>query len=437
MTVSKAWRRARRVVAAAALMILPLAATVPAAEAASIFVDAPRDGAVVSREFHLGGWAIDWDARRTTGIGTIHVWAYPASGGAPVFLGVPHRGSRPDVAAAFGANFLKSGFGLNVRSLSPGAYTIAIFPFSDIRNAFDYGSAVAVRIAVAAAAPAPAPTPAPAPAPTPSPAPAPDPTPEPDPTPTAGAQQLKVLHWNIHHGVGTDGKYDIQRFVTWMAKWKPDLISINEAEKYTSWGNENQPERFKTMLQQATGRTWYYHFTQEWGSFSSNGKGNLILSRFPFTATGREVLVYSRTVGIATVVVNGRNVTLMTTHLDPNSRDYRYTQTKELLTIASGWPEPRLVVGDLNAWPDQPSIGLMNPSYYDSWAEAEKMGTATAAADIYPYGATRNGRIDYIYHGKGSTTVLRLKSVEVPDTRDANGVMPSDHRPVLTTYEVR
>jgi hypothetical protein len=26
---------------------------------------------------------------------------------------------------------------------------------------------------------------------------------------------------------------------------------------------------------------------------------------------------------------------------------------------------------------------------------------------------------------------------QVYDTRDANGIMPSDHRPVLTTFEVR
>jgi endonuclease/exonuclease/phosphatase family metal-dependent hydrolase len=269
------------------------------------------------------------------------------------------------------------------------------------------------------------------------PPPAPAPAPAPPPGGSGSATTIKVLDWNIHHGVGTDGVYDIERIGAWMAKWRPDLISINETEKYTSFGNENQPERFKVMLQEATGQTWYYHFTQEWGSFNSNGKGNLLLSRFPFTATGQEVLSYSRTVGIGTVVINGRNVTLMTTHLDPNSRDYRYTQTQELLTIASAWPEPRLVMGDLNAWPDQPSIGLMNVSNYDSFGEAEKLGTSKAPGDIDPYGATRNGRIDYIYHSKGSTTVLRLMSSEVPDTRDANGVMPSDHRPVLTTYEVR
>ncbi len=40
------------------------------------------------------------------------------------------------------------------------------------------------------------------------------------------------------------------------------------------------------MLQAKTGRTWYKHFIQEYGQWSSNGKGHLILSTYPFDSTG-------------------------------------------------------------------------------------------------------------------------------------------------------
>jgi endonuclease/exonuclease/phosphatase family metal-dependent hydrolase len=270
-------------------------------------------------------------------------------------------------------------------------------------------------------------------APTPQPAPAP----EPEPTPPTSTSTLKVLHWNIHHGVGTDGRYDIPRFVSWMAKWRPDVISINEAEKYTGWGNEDQPRRFRDLLQSATGQTWYYHFAQEYGDWSSNGKGNLILSRFPFVSTGREILSWERTIAIATVVVNGRNITVMSTHLDPSSHSRREAQAKQVNSIASSWSNPRIIAGDFNAWPDQSSIAVMTSKNYDSWAEAVKLGTASSFSGNSPFGATKKGRIDYIFHSHGSTTVLKLKSVSVPDTRNSSGVMPSDHRPVLTIYEVR
>ena len=50
-------------------------------------------------------------------------------------------------------------------------------------------------------------------------------------------------------------------------------------------------------------------------------------------------------------------------------------------------------------------------------------------------GETKNGRIDYIYYSKSAK--LTVKSSQVYDTRDSNGVMPSDHRPVLTAFTVQ
>ena len=51
-------------------------------------------------------------------------------------------------------------------------------------------------------------------------------------------------------------------------------------------------------------------------------------------------------------------------------------------------------------------------------------------------GNTRNSRIDYVCHSKGATR-LKLKKVQVFDVRNSSGVMPSDHRPLMATYEVR
>jgi endonuclease/exonuclease/phosphatase family metal-dependent hydrolase len=245
-----------------------------------------------------------------------------------------------------------------------------------------------------------------------------------------------MLHWNIHHGAGTDGKYDLGRLVNWMTTWRPDVISINEAEMYTGWGNEDQPRRFRELLQAATGQRWYSHFAQSGGDWSSHGNGNLILSRFPFVATGREALSWSRSIAIATVVVNGRNVTVMSTHLDAESKSRRETQARQVLALASAWGAPRIVLGDFNAWPDQSSIAVTTGEYYDAWAEAEKVGDASSFSGNSPAGATRKGRIDYIFYSRGSS-VLQLKSVRVPDTRNSSGVMPSDHRPVLAVYDVR
>ncbi len=77
----------------------------------------------------------------------------------------------------------------------------------------------------------------------------------------------------------------------------------------------------------------------------------------------------------------------------------------------------------------------MKALFLDTWAVAKAAGTSIA----YPgneAGNTRNSRIDYVWLSKG-TSALVIKRSQVFDLRDANGVMPSDHRPLMTTFEVR
>ena len=64
------------------------------------------DGVVASSSgLELSGWAIDRRAPTGPGVDSVHVYTYPAAGGAPVFMGAwsaPFL-SRPDVAALYGA----------------------------------------------------------------------------------------------------------------------------------------------------------------------------------------------------------------------------------------------------------------------------------------------------------------------------------------------
>ena len=248
---------------------------------------------------------------------------------------------------------------------------------------------------------------------------------------------LRVLEWNTHHGgFGTDGKYDTDRLATWVVKMKPDVVLLNEIEKYTGWGNQDQPEVYKNHLETKTGKRWYYTFAQEYGDWSSKGKGNLILSTVPFTSIDHYELVHNgdRSVAEATITWNNRAITFLLTHLDPDSQSLRLTQATEVTTYAAAQPENKILSGDMNAWPDQTSIAQFNRYFYDSWTVALGKGTATAFSGNE--GQTKNGRIDYIFYSKQSPD-LTVKSSQVYDTRDSNGVMPSDHRPVVTTFEVR
>jgi endonuclease/exonuclease/phosphatase family metal-dependent hydrolase len=256
-------------------------------------------------------------------------------------------------------------------------------------------------------------------------------------TTTTTSKTLRVLQWNTHHGgYGTDGRYDPNRLATWIVKMNPDVVLLNEIEKYTGWGNQNQPEVYKNLLQSKTGKTWYYIFAQEYGNWSSNGKGNLILSRVPFKHTERYELMYNgdRSVAEGVISWNGRDITLAVTHLDPDSQSLRLRQATEVTSWAASEPENKIITGDMNAWPDQTSIAQFNKYFYDSWTVAQSKGTAYAFSGNS--GETRKGRIDYIFYSRKASG-LSVKSSQVYDTRNSSGVMPSDHRPVLTTFYVQ
>ena len=93
------------------------------------------------------GWAADLQSRDGTGVDAIHVWAYPANGGAPIFVGAAdYGGARPDVAAIYGERFRKSGYGLRVEGLAPGTYDLAVFAYSTVSGGFAPAKVVRVTI---------------------------------------------------------------------------------------------------------------------------------------------------------------------------------------------------------------------------------------------------------------------------------------------------
>ncbi len=185
---------------------------------------------------------------------------------------------------------------------------------------------------------------------------------------------------------------------------QPNVVVLNEIEKFTSWGNQDQPEVYKNLLQSKTGKTWYYIFAQEFGAWSSNGKGNLILSTVPFSFTDRHELVHNADRSIAEGIITwgGRRITLISTHLDPYSQPLRLTQATEVTTWAAAEPENRILTGDMNAWPDQTSIAQLDKYYYDSWAVAASHGTVRRVLGQRRRDEERTHRLHLLFEERGA-----------------------------------
>jgi hypothetical protein len=108
------------------------------ATTAVLTIDRPLQGSVMPSDMLLSGWALDQASRSGPGVDAVHVYAYPVSGAPATFVGVASYGaSRADVAAAYGSQFLNSGYSLPIPSLPPGTYDLAFYAHSTIANQFN------------------------------------------------------------------------------------------------------------------------------------------------------------------------------------------------------------------------------------------------------------------------------------------------------------
>jgi len=115
----------------------------------AMHIDIPANNSVMAQTFTLAGWAIDTDASSGTGVDAIEVWGYPnpGSGAAPIYFGgATYGAARPDIAAAFGAQFTNAGWYLNVVGRPPAVYEIHAYARSTVTGTFNQERWVTVTV---------------------------------------------------------------------------------------------------------------------------------------------------------------------------------------------------------------------------------------------------------------------------------------------------
>jgi endonuclease/exonuclease/phosphatase family metal-dependent hydrolase/regulation of enolase protein 1 (concanavalin A-like superfamily) len=253
--------------------------------------------------------------------------------------------------------------------------------------------------------------------------------------PAAGsAATIRVMHWNLHHGNDPNNKWAFPRQMEVIANAKPDIISLNEVEKYnSSYGNIDQAAEIAKYMTSKTGKTWYQYMVVASGA--SKGVGNAIISRFALNSKNLCQLSSSRNAVRAGMTVNGRTFNVWSAHLAVESGTYRVAEAKALVSCASGFAQQRLVLGDFNAGTGTTEINTMLASYIDGWAKAKSLGVTTNYSGNCD-GCTRGSRIDYMFISKDASAVV-IKQIQIIDTRNSSGVMASDHKPMVATFEVK
>jgi endonuclease/exonuclease/phosphatase family metal-dependent hydrolase len=246
-------------------------------------------------------------------------------------------------------------------------------------------------------------------------------------TSSGSGTKLKVMQWNIHKTLGTDGVCNPDRTVANIAQQNVDVVSLNEVNYYAGacgWDHDMGAD-LEARLEQQTGRQWYRQ------SVYVNGVGNVLLSRIQPVSSGLFYLSNGRGVAQMTVVVNGRNVNVFSTHVEYFTADWRPQQIQEAVSWATNFSDPRIMMGDFNTDPGTSDYYIVATPYQDSWTEAQSAGTASA---FNGSGATNGGsRFDYVFHSRVGS--ISLSGVVVPDLT-VGGVKPSDHDPVIGVFTI-
>lgn len=236
--------------------------------------------------------------------------------------------------------------------------------------------------------------------------------------PMSDTPTLRVLSYNIHHGEGTDGKFDLERLAEVIRSARPDLVALQEVDRETERsGGIDQA----AVLGELTG---LHHTFGQARPYQGGDYGQAILSRFPISDAKVHVLpskleVEPRIITETTVDIEGAKLVFLCTHLQHDDAAMREAQASKIVELFGDTKLPLILAGDFNAEQDSRPLEILS----------ERLTIATADRSLRTFPATDPSKqIDFILYRPGD----RFRTVEamVIDEKVA-----SDHRPVLALVE--
>lgn len=251
---------------------------------------------------------------------------------------------------------------------------------------------------------------------------------------------IKVLNWNIHHGTGMDGRYDLRRIADLIERSDADLVGIQEVDKHLASRSDcdDQPERLAELLNMHV--DYAANITNYESSCTKQSRyGTAILTKrkYPILNSEHYLLpspqvedgAYNEPRGLqeTTVKIHDDEVRFYTTHLDHMFKERRTAQVKAILDITDDVSQPQIITGDFNAVPDADPITTMIGEYTDIFT-AIGNGDSNTYPAIYTDSAPEQ-RIDYVFTNDDR--------ISVTDAGIDEETLVSDHLPTFATIQLR
>lgn len=249
---------------------------------------------------------------------------------------------------------------------------------------------------------------------------------------STSSDPFSAMTFNIHHGAGSDGMYDLRRVVGQIWAADPDVLALQEVDRHfrDRSNYHDQVSRIAEALNmhQAYGANIDYGPTEASdGNRRQYGTAVLTKRNYPIVEATNHLLPQvddreQRGLLEVKTIADGTPTYVYSTHLGLDE-DERQIQVEAILEHTGSRDGPQLLLGDFNFTPDSAPYETLTSEFTDV---AHQVG---ADGHTYPtpyesHTSTDRRRIDYVF----SRGAVDNRSGRVVET------IVSDHLPLQTTH---
>ncbi|MGH3736700.1 MAG: endonuclease/exonuclease/phosphatase family protein [Micromonosporaceae bacterium] len=243
--------------------------------------------------------------------------------------------------------------------------------------------------------------------------------------------RLRVLTYNIHHGVGMDRRLDLERIARVIAGSGADLVALQEVDRHFAprSGFVDQAGWLGDRLGMHHAYGGSLDLDPDEPDRPRRQYGNALLSRHPIEECGTTLLPRcevsrnpeDRSLLSGQLRAGEVTVRVYTTHLHQSTQQGRLRQARRVRELIGAPAEPVILLGDFNAAPGTEEVREIGRGLRDAWREAGRWGRGHTFPAIWP-----RIRIDYVM----ASARFAVTGARVPRTR------ASDHRPVVVDLQL-
>lgn len=262
--------------------------------------------------------------------------------------------------------------------------------------------------------------------------------PDPAATPERPLTAVRLVTFNVHHGVGDDGRHDLPRLARLLADADPDLICLQEVDRH--FGDRSEHVDQGLLLARALGMelAWGPSIDRppQPGRTERRQYGNALLTRLPVLTSEVHRLPGGgepRSALRSLVRLDAGALWVTTTHLSSRSAQDRAVQAAAVAELVTGPEAPGVLVGDLNADAGAPELAVLRERCGDAWELAGQRHDQSGRFSVHTgQGLTHPARrprvrIDQVWVSTGVT---------VTGARVLDGSGASDHHPLLVDLTI-